>query len=43
MEHPSKVKGFLKKVGYGFVLGGAAVIILPVYGVAAMLGQLPSC
>jgi hypothetical protein len=43
VEHPSKVKGFLKKVGYGFVLGGAAIIILPVYGVVAMLGQLPSC
>lgn len=43
VEHPSKVKRFLKQVGLGFAMAGGAIIILPVYGVAALLGQLPSC
>jgi hypothetical protein len=43
VERESKVKGFFRKVGEGFALGGLTVAILPVYMVAAVLGKAPSC
>ena len=45
VDHPSKVKGFLKKVGYGLGIGGAFVLLAPLNGVAILLGgsSIPGC
>jgi len=45
VEHPSKVRSFFKKVGYGLALGGAYAIVEPLNGVAILLGgsSIPGC
>jgi hypothetical protein len=44
VQHPSKVRSFFKKVGYGLALGGAFVVVAPLYGLALLIGGgIPSC
>lgn len=45
VRHPSKVKGFFKKVGYGLGLAGAFAVMAPLNGVAILLGgsSIPGC
>lgn len=45
VRHPSKVKSFFKKVGYGVALGGAYAVVAPLNGVAILLGgsSIPGC
>jgi hypothetical protein len=45
VRHPSKVRSFFKKVGYGVALGGAYAIVAPLNGVAILLGgsSIPGC
>lgn len=45
VRHPSKVKGFFKKVGYGLGLAGAFAVVAPLNGVAILLGgsSIPGC
>jgi hypothetical protein len=47
VRYPSKVKKFFKDVGKGVGIGamgvGAFFVVMPVYGVLALLGELPSC
>jgi hypothetical protein len=43
VRYPSKVRKFFKGVGKGFEIAGMAVAFIPVYGVLALLGDLPSC
>jgi hypothetical protein len=42
VRHPSKVKSFFKKAGYGLGLAGAFVVVAPLYGAAFLLtGNVP--
>jgi hypothetical protein len=43
VKHPSKVKKFFKNIGFGFLMAGAAVIIIPVIAVDEILGRKPDC
>ena len=45
VRHPSKVRSFFKKVGYGLALGGAYAVVAPINGVAILLGgsSIPGC
>ena len=45
VRHPSKVRSFFKKAGYGLALGGAFVVVAPINGVAILLGGsgIPGC
>ncbi|MFL6256609.1 MAG: hypothetical protein ACJ74T_16510 [Pyrinomonadaceae bacterium] len=47
VRYPSKVKKFFKDVGKGVGIGamgvGAFFVVMPIYGVLALLGELPSC
>jgi hypothetical protein len=43
VRYPSKVKKFFKGVGIGAAGAGAFVVVMPVYGVLALLGELPPC
>ena len=43
VEHPSKLRKFFKGVGIGLVGTGAFFIIMPVYAIQALRGDLPSC
>lgn len=43
VRYPSKVKKFFKGVGIGAMGAGAVFVVMPVYGVLALLGELPSC
>jgi hypothetical protein len=43
VRYPSKVRKFFKGIGIGFEVAGMAVAFLPVYGVLALLGDLPEC
>lgn len=45
VRHPSKVRSFFKKVGYGVALGGAYAVVAPLNGVAILLGgsSIPGC
>ena len=45
VRHPSKVRDFFKKVGYGLALGGAYAVVMPINGVAILLGgsSIPGC
>lgn len=43
VKHPSKMRKFLKGVRMGALSASAFVIVLPVYGVLALLGDLPEC
>ena len=43
VQYPSKMKKFFKGVRTGFVGAGAFFVVMPVYGVQALLGNLPDC
>ena len=45
VRHPSKVRDFFKKVGYGLAVGGAYAVVAPINGVAILLGgsSIPGC
>jgi hypothetical protein len=45
VQHPSKVRSFFKKVGYGLAVGGAYAVMAPLNGVAILLGgsSIPGC
>jgi hypothetical protein len=45
VRHPSKVRSFFKKVGYGLGVAGAFVVVAPLNGVAILLGgsRIPGC
>ena len=43
VQYPSKARKFFKGLGFGFRAAGEIVAFLPVYGVLALLGELPSC
>jgi hypothetical protein len=45
VQYPSKVRRFFKKVGYGLAVGGAYALIMPLNGVAILLGgsSIPGC
>jgi hypothetical protein len=43
VHYPSKIKKFFKGVGIGAMGAGAFFIVMPVYGIEALLGQLPEC
>jgi hypothetical protein len=43
VRYPSKVRKFFKGIGIGFEIAGMAVAFVPVYGVLALLGELPEC
>jgi hypothetical protein len=43
VRYPSKVKKFFKGVGIGAMGAGAFFVVMPVYGVLALFGELPSC
>ena len=43
VRYPSKVKKFFKGVGIGAMGAGAFFIVMPVYGIEALFGQLPDC
>ena len=45
VRHPSKVRSFFKKVGYGAALGGAYAIVGPMNGVTLLLfgSTIPGC
>ncbi|HEX8147199.1 MAG TPA: hypothetical protein VF591_08475 [Pyrinomonadaceae bacterium] len=43
VHYPSKMKKFFKGVGIGAMGVGAFFVIMPTYGVLALLGELPSC
>ena len=43
VRYPSKMKKFLRGVGIGVLGAGAFFIVMPAYGVLALLGELPSC
>ncbi|HEX8720483.1 MAG TPA: hypothetical protein VF736_07635 [Pyrinomonadaceae bacterium] len=43
VRYPSKMKKFLRGVGIGAMGVGAFFIVMPVYAVEALLGELPSC
>ena len=45
VEHPSKVRSFFKKVGYGLAVGGAFVVMAPLNGATLLLfgSTIPGC
>ena len=45
VRHPSKVRSFFKKVGYGLGMAGAFAVVAPINGVAILLGgsSIPGC
>ena len=43
VRYPSKVKKFFRGVGLGAAGAGAFFVVMPMYGVLALLGELPSC
>ena len=45
VRHPSKVKSFFKKAGYGLGLAGAFVVVAPLNGVTLLLfgSTIPGC
>jgi hypothetical protein len=45
VQHPSKVRSFFKKVGYGLALGGAYAVVAPMNGVTLLLfgSTIPGC
>jgi len=45
VRHPSKVRSFFKKVGYGLGMAGAYAVVMPINGVAILLGgsSIPGC
>lgn len=43
VQHPSKVRKFFKGLRTGAIGVGAFFVIMPVYGVQALLGNLPDC
>jgi hypothetical protein len=45
VRHPSQVKNFFKKVGYGVGLAGAFVVVAPLNGVTLLLfgSTIPGC
>src|SRR6185436_15962968 len=43
VRHPSKLRTFFKGVRTGVVGAGAFFIVMPVYGVQALRGELPGC
>lgn len=45
VQHPSKVRSFFKKVGYGLAVGGAFVVVAPLNGVSLLLfgSTIPGC
>ena len=43
VQYPSKMRKFFKGVRTGFIGVGAGFILLPTYGVLALLGDLPAC
>ncbi|MBV9924665.1 MAG: hypothetical protein JOZ96_06440 [Acidobacteria bacterium] len=43
VQYPSKTRKFFKGLGLGFRFAGEFAAFLPVYGVLALLGELPSC
>ena len=45
VRHPSKVRSFFKKVGYGVALGGAYAVVGPMNGVTLLLfgSTIPGC
>ena len=43
VERPSKLKKFFRGVRMAFIGAGAFFIVMPVYGVQALLGDLPEC
>lgn len=45
VRHPSKVRSFFKKVGYGLGVAGAFAVVAPINGVAILLGgsSIPGC
>jgi hypothetical protein len=45
VQHPSKVRSFFKKVGYGLELAGAYAVVAPLDGVTLLLfgSTIPGC
>jgi hypothetical protein len=43
VRHPSKMREFFKGVRTGLVGTGAFFVVMPIYGVQALLGNLPGC
>jgi hypothetical protein len=45
VRHPSKVRSFFKKVGYGLAVGGAYAVVGPMNGVTLLLfgSTIPGC
>jgi len=43
VERPSKMRKFFKGVGIGVKGVGAMFIVMPIYGVQALRGELPGC
>lgn len=43
VRHPSKMRKFFKGLRTGVVGAGAFFVVMPVYGVQALLGDLPQC
>jgi hypothetical protein len=43
VQRPSKLRKFFKGLRTGVVGAGAFFIVMPIYGVQAMLGDLPEC
>ena len=43
VQHPSKMRKFFKGVRTGLVGAGAFFIVMPIYGVQALRGELPKC
>jgi hypothetical protein len=43
VQYPSKVRKFFKGLRMGAVGVGAFFIVMPIYGVQALLGNLPDC
>jgi hypothetical protein len=43
VQYPSKMRKFFKGVRTGFIGAGAFFVVMPIYGVQALLGDLPSC
>lgn len=43
VRHPSKIRKFFNGLRTGVIGAGAFFIVMPVYGVQALLGDLPKC
>ena len=45
VRHPSKVRSFFRKVGYGLALGGAYAVVAPLNGATLLLfgSTIPGC